>query len=134
MNKKAGLIDEILSGVKTIESRWYKNEVAPWNKIKEGEVIYFKDSGGLVRAKATVSEVIQVDNLNEEKFINIVKRYGDAINLRTREYVEYYKLKNYCILLRLINSQKIEPFQIDKKGFGNACAWMCVEDINRIKK
>ena len=134
MNKKGGLIDEILLGIKTIESRWYKNKVAPWNRINKNDVIFFKDSGGFVRAKANVSEVIQFENLNEEKFYYIVKKYGNEINLRAREYVEYYKSKNYCILLRLVNPKKIEPFEINKKGYGSASAWICIDDVNKIKK
>jgi predicted transcriptional regulator len=134
MNKKEGLIDEILSRIKTIESRWYKNKVAPWNRINKNDVIYFKDSGGFVRAKADVSDVIQFDNLNEKKFYDIVKKYGNEINLKTREYVDYYKSKKYCILMRLVNPQAINPFKIDKKGFGSACAWICIDDVNKIKK
>ena len=57
MNKKMGLIDKVLDGRKTIESRWYKNRTAPWGKIKKGDTIYFKDSGGPIRARAEVKKV-----------------------------------------------------------------------------
>lgn len=39
------LIPKILSGEKTIESRWYQTRRAPWNGIAAGDVVYFKDSG-----------------------------------------------------------------------------------------
>ncbi len=35
MNKRFGdLIPKILSGEKEIESRWSKNKIAPWNRVK----------------------------------------------------------------------------------------------------
>jgi hypothetical protein len=30
--------------------------------------------------------------------------------------------------------QKIEPFEIDKSGFGTMSAWISVDDINKIRK
>ena len=45
MNKSWGLIPKILSGSKTIESRWYKTKRTPWDKIAKGDTVYFKNSG-----------------------------------------------------------------------------------------
>jgi len=33
LSKKYELLDKIISGEKTIESRWYVNRIAPWNKM-----------------------------------------------------------------------------------------------------
>ncbi len=76
INKKPGLIDKILSGEKNIETRWYKNRFAPWDKVKIGDTIYFKDSGGLVRAKANVTKVLQFADLDINKIGELVNRYG----------------------------------------------------------
>ncbi len=132
MNKQLGLIDEILSGRKTIESRWYKNKICPWDRINAGDTVYFKDSGAPVTAKATVSKVLQFTELNQEKFTHIVETYGDAIALRTREYNDYYQSKNYCVLVFLQDHVKVKPFRIDKKGYGTSAAWLCIEDIKDI--
>lgn len=135
MNKKMGYIESIVNCTKVIESRWYKNKIAPWNRIVSGDEIYFKDSGMPVTAKATVQEIIQIDNLNEDKFKYIVKKYGDLIQLKDRTYSDYYKSKNYVILIFLKNPEYLEEsFNISKQGYGNACAWICVRDIRMIKK
>ena len=42
MKKSWGLTEKILTGAKKIESRWYKNKHTPWNRIKSGEIVYFK--------------------------------------------------------------------------------------------
>ena len=132
MNKQLGLIDEILSGRKTIESRWYKNKICPWDRINAGDTVYFKDSGAPVTANATVSKVLQFTELNQEKFTHIIKTYGDAIAMRTREYNDYYQSKNYCVLVFLQDPVKVKPFRIDKKGYGTSAAWLCIEDIKDI--
>ena len=46
---------------------------------------------------------------------------------------EWAKGKNYCVLIWLKNPRIIEPFGINKSGFGSAAAWLCVEDINKIR-
>lgn len=76
MRKSWGLTDKILSGEKKIESRWYLNRYVPWDRIKTGDTVYFKDSGEPVRIKATVSQVMQYDNLNPDKVRELLNKYG----------------------------------------------------------
>lgn len=134
MKKSWGLIPKIISGEKTIESRWYKNRIAPWNKIQAGDLVYFKNSGESVTVVAKVSNVLQFTNLDKEQFMDIIDKYADKICLKTRDYNEYYKSKNYCILIFLTEVKEIEkPFNIDKSGYGISSAWICVEDISSVK-
>ncbi len=30
--------------------------------------------------------------------------------------------------------QPVEPFKVDKTSFGNACAWMVIDDIEAVKE
>ena len=133
MNKRWKLIPKILDGSKTIESRWYVNKIKPWNSIKENDKIYFKNSGEAITAFAKVSKVLQFEDLDEQKFQEIMEKYADDIQLLTREYDEYYQSKNYCILIFLKDVKEVKPFNISKKGFGSACAWMCVDNIDSIR-
>ncbi|MBL7142454.1 MAG: ASCH domain-containing protein [Candidatus Pacebacteria bacterium] len=137
MKKSWGLIEKILTGEKTIESRWYKSRYSPWNKIKPSDVIYFKDSGGPVSVRAEVVKVLQFDNLTAKKIEQILFKYG-KVDLGTShimpEIREYVSGKNYCILVFFDNVEKIKPFNIDKTGFGAMSAWISVDDINRLKK
>ena len=59
MKKEWGLLDEIFSGNKVLETRWYKNKYLPWDKIRKEDLIYFKNSGEEVVAKAVVTRVGQ---------------------------------------------------------------------------
>lgn len=142
MNKKWGLIPRILSGQKKIESRWYVHKVAPWNKISAGDIVWFKDSGCMVTARAEVVRVLQFEDINGRfagdtgNINSILNKYGRLIDLKKEDFkkeAEEMTNKNYCILVFLKNAVSIKPFAIDKSGFGNACAWMCVEDVEKIK-
>jgi len=137
MKKSWGLTQKILSGQKKIESRWYLNKHVPWDKIKAGEIVYFKDSGEPVYLKAEVEKVIQFSDLTPEKVKEILAIYGadDGLeNTNIPEFYERFKDRKYCLLIFLKNPQKIEPFEIDKSGFGMMSAWITVQDINLIKQ
>jgi ASC-1-like (ASCH) protein len=137
MKKSWGLTRKILSGQKKIESRWYKTKRPPWGKVKKGDTVYFKDSGELVSIKAEVEKVISFSNLTPGKVKQILSRYGsdDGIEKdKIKEFFELFKDKRYCLLIFLKSPKKIEPFEIDKRGFGTMSAWITVGDIDRVKK
>ena len=137
MKKSWGLTQKILSGQKKIESRWYSVRYKPWNCIKEGEIVYFKDSGESVKIKAEVSRVMQFVDLTPERVKEILDEYGNDDGLEKEkipEFFERFKNKKYCILIFLKNPQEIEPFEIDKTGFGAMSAWITVDSISKIKK
>ena len=137
MKKSWGLTEKILKGEKRVESRWYKTKRTPWNQIKKGDRVYFKDSGGPVSIKARTAKVVQLGNLTGQKKKQILHKYGKtdlgAAQIMS-EMKEYVADKNYCILVFLEGIEKIRPFDINKKGFGNMAAWISIDDINKIKK
>lgn len=136
MRKSWGLTQKIISKEKKIESRWYINKYPPWNKIKQGEIVYFKDSGEPVSLKTEVEKIMQFENLSPDKVMEILKEYGRDDGI-TEDKVDFYynlfKNKRYCMLIFLKNPEKINSFDINKKGFGIMASWICVDDINRIK-
>ncbi len=136
MKKSWGLTEKILTGQKRIESRWYRSKVAPWDQVKVGDTVYFKDSGEPVTVKASVEKVLQIDNLDPVVVKEILNKYGnlDGIGAKdTGSYYELFKDKKYCILIFLNNPEKVEPFQIDKTGYGTMSAWMCIENIKSVR-
>ena len=133
ISKKRKLLNKILSGEKKIESRWYKYKRQPFGCISEGDVVYFKESGGPVFVKANVEKVLVYENLNLEVISEIIKRYGNLIGINLNS-IEEVRNKRYCILIFLNDAQKIEPFEINKKGFGLMNAWISVDNINKLRK
>ncbi len=84
MKKSWGLIPKILSGEKTIESRWYKTKRTPWDKVKPGDTVYFKNSGEPVTAKAQVSKVLQFQIHQLSDIEHIISTYGKQICMTQR--------------------------------------------------
>jgi len=136
MRKSWRLTGKILKGEKKIESRWYKVKYRPWDRIKIGEFVYFKDSGDPITLKAEVEKVIQFQDLTPIKVKEILYKYGkdDGINSGEINYFfEIFKDKRYCMLIFLNNPVAIEPFDINKKGFGAMSAWISIDDVSKIK-
>lgn len=138
MRKSWGLTQRLLTGEKTIESRWYKNRYAPWNQIFPGDRVYFKDSGELVTVSATVRKVEQYADLTSKRVIALLHKYAQADGLgidkgSLRKFYYLFKDKKYCIIVFLTKTVQIEPFEIDKKGFGAQASWLVVNNIDKIK-
>ena len=140
LTRKYKYIEKILNKEKTVESRWYVTKIVPWDRIKKGDTVYLKNTGEPVTAKAIVSKVLFFKDLSKEKILEIYESYGREIIPEATEsdfalYAQdkYSKKKKYCILIFLNNPKRIKPFSINKTGFGNACAWMIVKDIDKIK-
>ena len=137
MRKSWCLTEKILRREKTIESRWYKNKIPPFDKIKVEDIVYFKDSGEPVKMKAEVSDVKQFSDLTPEKVRNILEKYGELDGIgkqKLDEFFELFKDKKYCILIFLKNPVIIKPFKINKKGYGSMSAWICINKIDDIKE
>ncbi len=133
LSKKLDLLSRILSGEKTIESRWYKYPKAPYRAIGKGDTIYLKESGCPVNAQARVKDVLFFAKLDKEIFDDIMVKYGSRICIGP-SYWQHVKDKNLCTLIFLKDIKQIQPFNIDKTGYGNMCAWITLPDINTIKK
>jgi ASC-1-like (ASCH) protein len=49
----------IISGKKTIETRWSKNKITPYEKVKIGETILIKESGKPI---ALIKQLLKMQN------------------------------------------------------------------------
>ena len=137
MKKSFGFVDKILSGQKKIESRWYNTRRRPWNSIKIGETIYFKDSGGLARAKAEIKKILRFSDLTTKKVYELLNKYGENIGIEKKDqliFFENFKHKKYCILIFLRNSASIKPFKISKIGHGAMSGWITLANISKLPK
>lgn len=137
MKPSWGLIPKILSGQKSIESRWYMNKSAPWDKIRTGDTVYFKNSGQPVTLKAEVSQVLQFSALTPHKVMVLLQKYGQKDGILPADLLKYYDLfknERYCILAFLKNPKQIKPFFINKSGFGAMSAWIMVANIDQIRR
>ncbi|OGC44281.1 hypothetical protein A2V54_02500 [candidate division WWE3 bacterium RBG_19FT_COMBO_53_11] len=137
MKKSWGLTEKILSGQKTIESRWYANRSVPWDKIAAGDTVYFKNSGEPVTIKATVGKVLQFSELTPKIVQELLYKYGHDDGLEQSEiprFFQIFKDKKYSILIFLKDVSSVAPFEINKRGFGAMAAWISVDRVSTLKK
>jgi len=125
-------LSKILSGEKTIESRWYKSKKAPYKGINSGDIVYFKETGKPVTAKAVVKDALFFDSLNEAKVKGILQKYSSSIGIIPSSFPLFFD-KKYCTLVFLKNVESIAPFDINKKGFGNMAAWLTLDSVDSIR-
>ena len=92
LKKSWGFLPKILSGEKRIESRWYKARYAPWDKIRTGEIVYFKESGKPVTIEAEVDKVLQFSGLTPKKVRELLEQYGADIGIE-KSKISYFSLK-----------------------------------------
>ena len=90
MKKSWGLTEKILTGKKKLESRWYKTKYLPWNKIKAGDIVYFKNSGEPVTIKSEVEKVLQFSDLNENKVHEILEKYRNADSIEKEDFTKFF--------------------------------------------
>lgn len=135
MKKSWGLIPRILSGEKTIESRWYQTRRVPWGAIAPGDTIFFKNTGEPITTQATVAEVRQLEIREKKDVRKILREYNNTICIPLADVgrLQENPLPRYAILIFLINPRLTPtPFTIDKSGFGSAAAWLTLPDIRHI--
>jgi hypothetical protein len=136
MRASWGLTNKILTGEKSVETRWYKTARPPWGKVTEGDTIFFKDSGKPVSIKATAGKVRCISELNPLKVKDLLNEYCKHDGIAEKDIPAFYPLfkdKKYCMIVSLKNPKSITPFDIDKSAFGAMAAWITVSDVNKIK-
>lgn len=90
----------------------------------------------MVTAKATVARVIQKEIETLSDAISLVKKHKKALCFTesSLEDTSWLTGKRYAILIFLKDPKQIEPFTLDKTGYGNACAWICTENIELLHR
>jgi len=126
-------LEWILTGKKTVESRWSKFKRPPYGNITKDDVVYFKVSGKLVTAKATVAKVLFFCQLDSAQIKGILAKYGEQICI-TSHWAAELAGKKYCTLVFLKDAQRVNPFSVDKTGYGSMTAWISIANITAIKK
>lgn len=71
--------EKILSGSKTIESRFSRGKIAPYGAISAGDLVYIKKSGRDLIGQFKVKKVIFYDGLGVEDIGEIKEKFGKEL-------------------------------------------------------
>jgi hypothetical protein len=109
------VLDKILSGQKTIESRFSRLKSLPFGQIRQYDVIYFKLSGGPVLGKARVSKVEEYENLTPGQVNELAKRYQRELAISEDFLVRKLESK-FATLIFLEHVEECEPWNYKQEG------------------
>lgn len=134
LDAKAEELTRLLQGEKTMIIRGAAGRKIPYGRVNVGDMLYLmeNDAKGMVKAKAEVSFVYNSEKMEKDQSIALVETYQDRLQL-TGVQTKRWAGKRYLVMMELISLVPLEPFKIDKSGFGNMDDWLPVEDIHRVK-
>ena len=113
---KGTAAEKILSGEKTIESRFSRRKDPPFGAISSGDLVYIKQSGGEIIGQFRVKKVIFYDGLDIEDIKQIKERYGEQLAVDEEYWKDKEKAK-YGSLIFISESNRFitSPVKITKK-------------------
>jgi hypothetical protein len=80
-----------------------------------------------------VANVINSGKLTEEESKKLVEMNQNKLQLSLQQIARWAG-KRYLVLIEVRDVVEVEPFPVDKSGFGNMDDWLLVGDINKVKK
>lgn len=98
-------IEKILKKEKVMEGRLSREKDLPYDKIKKGDEIYLKESGGEILGRVEVDNVLFYDNLTPEMIGNLRREYGKDLIVDDKFWEKYSKSK-YATLIFLKNPKR----------------------------
>ena len=104
----------MLEGKKTIESRFSKNKIIPYNQITKNDIVIIKKSSGDVLGYFTIKDVLFFD-LNTISIEEIKTKYNKQLCVDETFWINK-KNSNYATLIIIDELIKLKPFHINKKG------------------
>jgi ASC-1-like (ASCH) protein len=123
---KKPYLDLILTGQKTVESRFMKAKAPPFDRVKSGDKLFFKLSSGPVCAIATAEKVKSFENLTTEKLMELKRQYNHLIKAEEK----YWQAKadsRVGFLVWLKDVRRIKPVRINKKDWRS---WVILTEQN----
>ncbi len=108
--------EEILSGKKTIESRFARVKNPPFGAISAGDLVYIKPSGKDIIGQFRVKKVFFFDSLDLTDLNNLKKSYGRKLSV-DKEYWEKQKNARFGTLIFIGDCTKFifSPVKFPKK-------------------
>ena len=89
MNKLA--IEAILSGRKTVETRFSKNKIIPYGAVSIGDLVYMKPPGEDIVGQFKVKKVFYFEGLSPDDVNKIFSDYGKGISVTDKNVDAKYQ-------------------------------------------
>jgi hypothetical protein len=107
-------LEYVLCGKKTVESRFSSVRCPPFGRVREGDVILLKQTGGPVVGLATAARIWSY-TLDPDSWSEIRRDFTDALCAQDPDFWRTRNKAAYATLVRLQNVRKIPPFGFQKR-------------------
>ena len=104
----------ILDGSKQMESRFSKNQIAPFNSVSPGDVILFKKSSVLDFCVGLITKVTYYQ-LNPNLVVKFRDTYAKSLMAFDDEFWRQRMGSKYATLMKISDVKPIDPVVINKK-------------------
>lgn len=126
------ILDELFAGNKTVESRFSTNRISPFGKVRTGDIVLVKKSGGPVMGVFVTGSVSSFSNLTPAKMKSLRIEYSNRLGLsQSNEFWSEKASSKYGTLITIKHFKKIMPYHVEKK---DRIGWVVVQerDLNNI--
>ena len=106
-------LSSLLAGRKTIESRFSRHKIAPYRKVKPGDLVLLKQSSGPVIGSFEVAFVRYLE-LTSKTLKELEANYDRQIN-GSKEFWQAQQTKRYASLFGVKNIQPRTPTAVQKQ-------------------
>jgi hypothetical protein len=133
LDASAKELEGLLSGVKTAIIRGATGRKMPHGRVNTGDVLYFINNNGegLVRARGTVTAVVNSERLSPAESIQLVEAHQGKLQLTPKQKSRWAG-KRYLVVIEVGDIAEIEAFRIDKSRYSNMDDWLPVGDIKAV--
>jgi hypothetical protein len=107
-------LDRLLDGTKTIESRFTRHRIAPFECVTDGDVIFFKPAAGPITAVGLAGPVQHLD-LDKVPLQQIADQYGEAIAPADASFWTDRAAARYATLVAMLDVVKTGPVPVRKR-------------------
>lgn len=114
-------IEAILSGKKTIETRFSHHKIVPFGAVSKGDLVYLKPPGEEIIGQFKVKKVISYEGLTPTDVQKIYADYGKEIRTGQEEVDDKYfnnkQESSYGTLIFITESERFitSPLKVKKK-------------------
>ena len=133
LDTRAGELEKILSGVKTMLLKEYDPTQSTAQTINPGDSLYFLRSSDdcALRVKATVVRVLLITS--KEDLIHSFKAMQPRLQLTEEQYNDW-SVKQRALLVEFDSAQKIAVIQVAPEKTLERPGWIAFEDFFQISE
>ena len=131
LDKRAGELEKILSGLKTMLIREFDPAQTTAHPVSPGDSLYFlrnKDDCA-VRVKAAVTRVLSLTNNSDQDLSHTLKEMQPRLQLTEDQYA-YWSARGQLMLVEFGAAHKIGVIHIAAHKIAHRSDWMALEEFS----